>query len=59
LQLAKWVQHHPLITPEWIDLFAQDWAFSSKKAQCEIGYSITPVKKAIDQTVRWLKDGFN
>jgi nucleoside-diphosphate-sugar epimerase len=55
MYLAKCVRHHPLITPEWIELFIQDWAFSSKKAQSEIGYTITPVKKAIKQTVSWLE----
>lgn len=54
LTKAKLLHIYPLITPEWVKLFAIDWAFSSAKAQKDIGYSITPFNEALQNTLDWL-----
>lgn len=51
---ARWFNHYPLITPPWVKTFVADWAFSSEKAQRELGYTITPFRKALHKSVVWL-----
>jgi farnesol dehydrogenase len=45
---------YPQITPEWVRVFLADWAYSSVKAQEELGYQITPLKEAVRGTYEWL-----
>jgi nucleoside-diphosphate-sugar epimerase len=45
---------YPQITPEWVRVFLTDWAYSSAKAQRELGYQITPLENAVRQTYEWL-----
>lgn len=52
--LAKWFGLYPLITPDWVRVFTADWAFSSKKAQKELSYKITPFREALHKTLVWL-----
>jgi nucleoside-diphosphate-sugar epimerase len=54
---AKLFKSYPLITPEWVKLFAKDWAYSSEKAKSELGYRVTPFEDAIHRTINWLKNG--
>ena len=51
---AKCLGIYPLITPGWVRTFLVDWAFSSEKAQRELGYRITPFEEAIHRTCQWL-----
>lgn len=51
---AQWFDHYPLITPDWTKLFLADWACSTAKAECELGYKITPLQKALKNTITWL-----
>ena len=51
---ARLLHIYPLITPEWVRVFGQDWLFSSDLAQKEIGYIITPFEKAMRRTIEWL-----
>ncbi|MBN2244262.1 MAG: NAD-dependent epimerase/dehydratase family protein [Candidatus Aminicenantes bacterium] len=55
LFFAKYFGKYPLITPDWIRIFSIDWAFSSDKAQKELGYTITPFKLGIEKTIKWLR----
>lgn len=48
---------YPPFTPGWIRTFLVDWAFSSNKAQKELGYDRTPFEEAIRQTCTWLDQG--
>ena len=57
LLLAHTLRKHPLITPKWIRIFSMDWAFSSEKAQKELGYTITPFKQGVKKTIDWLRSG--
>jgi len=45
---------YPQITPEWVRVFLADWAYSSAKAQQELGYQITPLEFAVRRTYEWL-----
>jgi nucleoside-diphosphate-sugar epimerase len=45
---------YPAITPEWVRVFLSDWAYSSEKAQRELGYQITPLAEAVRRTYEWL-----
>lgn len=54
---ASWFKGYPLISPEWVRLFLDDWACSSDKAIRELGYVITPLPEALRLTVEWLRNG--
>jgi farnesol dehydrogenase len=51
---AHWFGVYPKITPDWVRVFLTDWAYSSAKAQRELGYEITPLEEAVRQTYEWL-----
>ena len=55
--LANVFGKHPLITPEWTRIFLMDWAFSSQKAEEELGYIITPIRTGLEKTVDWIYAG--
>jgi farnesol dehydrogenase len=46
---------YPQITPGWIDTFLADWAFTSDKAERELGYRVTPLAEGIRITCEWLR----
>ena len=54
-QLANRFNRYPMITPGWVKMFLDDWAFSSKKAINEINYNITPLQIALEQTIEWIE----
>jgi nucleoside-diphosphate-sugar epimerase len=45
----------PLITRDWLDKYLNDWIMSSKKAESELGYTITPFSQGVAKTIEWLK----
>jgi len=51
---AEWLGMYPQITPGWVETFLQDWAYSSAKAERELGYTITPLREGIRMTYEWL-----
>lgn len=53
---ARWFNHYPLITPGWVRIFLADWAYSTAKAENELGYRVTPLREALTTTIRWLKE---
>jgi len=53
---SKHFGHYPLITSGWTRTFFDDWANSTEKAQRELGYSITPFREAMRQTVEWITE---
>jgi nucleoside-diphosphate-sugar epimerase len=53
-QRARWFGRYPQITPDWVRLFLVDWAYSSAKAQHELGYTVTPLTEAVQKTYDWL-----
>lgn len=44
----------PLITPEWVKKYLYDWEVSSRKAEKELGYPITPLEEGLARTIEWL-----
>ncbi|HXM45691.1 MAG TPA: NAD-dependent epimerase/dehydratase family protein [Bryobacteraceae bacterium] len=52
---ARYAGIYPQITPGWVDTFLADWAFSSAKAERELGYGITPLAEGIRITCDWLR----
>jgi len=45
----------PELTDEVVGIYRHEWAFSSSKAERELGYRVTPFELAIEQTVNWLR----
>ncbi len=45
----------PMITPDWVQKYYQNWACTSIKAQKALGYQITPADQAIGETLDWIR----
>jgi farnesol dehydrogenase len=45
----------PEVTDEIVRIYAHEWAYSSAKAEAELGYRITPLSRGIATTVAWLR----
>jgi nucleoside-diphosphate-sugar epimerase len=52
---AEWFGVYPQITPGWVRTFTADWAYSSQKAERELGYRPTPLAEGIRITCEWLR----
>ncbi|MDR0869598.1 MAG: NAD-dependent epimerase/dehydratase family protein [Planctomycetaceae bacterium] len=55
-RMAEWFGAYPPLTPDWVRTFLVDWAFTCKKAQQELGYTITPLEEGIRRTCQWLDE---
>ena len=53
--LAKAIGRAPLLPPKWVKKYLYDWSVNSDKAVKELGYTITPLKEGIKNTIEWLK----
>lgn len=51
---AEWLGVYPRITPGWVKTFLEDWAYTSAKAERELGYRITPLQEGVRRTLDWL-----
>lgn len=45
----------PELTDEVVGIYRHEWAYSSSRAERELGYAITPFQQAIQATVDWLR----
>eukprot|EP00271_Cylindrocystis_brebissonii_P005122 TRINITY_DN1706_c0_g1_i1.p1 TRINITY_DN1706_c0_g1~~TRINITY_DN1706_c0_g1_i1.p1 ORF type:complete len:332 (+),score=53.92 TRINITY_DN1706_c0_g1_i1:2032-3027(+) len=45
----------PVITPSSVNAFKHDWAYSSKRAEVELGYRYRNFKDGLTDTLTWLK----
>lgn len=52
--LADYFGVHPTITPGWVRIFFANWPCTSRKAEIELGYRITPLEQGIRITYQWL-----
>jgi farnesol dehydrogenase len=52
---AEWLGVYPVITPGWVRTFLDDWAYSSEKADRELGYQPTPLREGVRLTYQWLQ----
>lgn len=46
----------PQITYAWVKKYKANWTTSVEKAEKELGYTITPLKEAVQKTIKWLKE---
>ncbi|MHC4404046.1 MAG: SDR family oxidoreductase [Planctomycetota bacterium] len=52
---AEWFGVYPQITPGWVRTFLAEWAYSSAKAEAELGYRPTGLAEGIRVTYAWLQ----
>jgi farnesol dehydrogenase len=45
----------PELTDEVVRIYAHEWAYSSARAQSELGYRITPLREGVAKTAVWLR----
>ncbi len=45
----------PQLTPDLVDIYAHDWAYSSAKAEKELGYRYRPFAEGLATTTAWLR----
>jgi nucleoside-diphosphate-sugar epimerase len=54
---ARLFSSQPVISPEWVRTFLDDWAYSTGKAERELGYRPTPLREAMTRTIAWIEGG--
>jgi farnesol dehydrogenase len=52
---ADWLGIEPELTDEVVGIYRHEWAYSSARAQRELGYRITPLEEGMERTVAWLR----
>jgi farnesol dehydrogenase len=52
---AELTGHPPQLTHREVGVFREHWAYSSAKAERELGYRITPLLEGLRRTVEWLR----
>ena len=45
----------PELTDEVVRIYAHEWAYSSARAQAELGYRVSPLEGGVAKTVAWLR----
>src|SRR5262245_31865944 len=45
----------PPLTDEVVEIYRHDWAYSSRRAEEELGYRITPLAEGLEKTIEWIK----
>ncbi len=51
---ANTFKKYPRISRDWVDTFLQNWAYSSEKAEKELGYKYLPLKDGLKITCNWI-----
>ena len=46
----------PQLTPDLVEIYKHDWAYSSARAEKELGYRGRPLAEGLAATVAWLKE---
>ena len=46
----------PELTDEIVRIYAHEWAYSSARAESELGYRVTPLREGVAKTVAWLRE---
>jgi farnesol dehydrogenase len=52
---AELTGHPPLLTHEVVGVFREHWAYTSAKAERELGYRPTPLREGLRRTLDWLR----
>lgn len=53
---AELTGREPLLTHQVVNVFREHWAYSSAKAERELGYRPTPLREGLRRTVDWLRE---
>jgi farnesol dehydrogenase len=53
---AELTGHPPQLTHEVVNVFREHWAYSSARAERELGYRRTPLEEGLRRTVDWLRE---
>ena len=53
---ARWFGVYPEVTPPWVRVFLTDWAYSTAKAERELGYQFTSLTEGVQRTYDWLQE---
>jgi farnesol dehydrogenase len=54
--LAKLRGKTPQLTPDLVEVYRHDWAYSSERARAELGYRFRPLRKGMEGTIAWLRE---
>ncbi|HEV7517022.1 MAG TPA: NAD-dependent epimerase/dehydratase family protein [Thermoanaerobaculia bacterium] len=46
----------PQLTPDLVEVYRHDWAYSSERARAELGYRSRPLRKGMEGTIAWLRE---
>ena len=52
--LPAYPKKTPKHTPSTMEIYKHDWAFSSEKAEQELGYTHIPLKEGLERTLDWI-----
>jgi farnesol dehydrogenase len=47
----------PEITDEVVEIYRQEWAYTSRRAEARLGYRMTPLRVGLEATVRSIREG--
>jgi farnesol dehydrogenase len=45
----------PALTPDLVEVYRHDWAYSSARAAAELGYTFRPLREGLAATLAWLQ----
>jgi farnesol dehydrogenase len=54
--LARLRKKTPQLTPDLVEVYRHDWAYSSEKAKAQLGYRFRPLRKGMEGTLAWLRE---
>jgi nucleoside-diphosphate-sugar epimerase len=46
----------PALTPDLVEVYRHDWAYSSARAAAELGYAFRPLREGLTATLAWLRE---
>jgi farnesol dehydrogenase len=46
----------PALTPDLVEVYRHDWAYSSARAVAELGYAYRPLREGLAATLAWLRE---
>jgi farnesol dehydrogenase len=46
----------PALTPDLVEVYRHDWAYSSTRAAAELGYTFRPLREGLAATLAWLQE---
>ena len=53
---AELTGREPQLTHQVVDVFREHWAYSSRKAEAELGYQSRPLREGLRITIDWLRE---